>query len=143
MPRKLSSLGAATDDPLEIVARARKEAEKAIRDNDRLGLRQAANKGYLAAASVADVAAMKLGEVQPKGQTARRSVLSNLEDAARLKRGSLLRTFSVAQGVLHSDCFHEDYCPSGKSLLAILDTVEAMADDAVKAYGRLRTRRKK
>jgi hypothetical protein len=138
--RRTTRFGAATDDPSVIARRAIREAEVAIRQGDRLGLRQAANKGYLAASSAADVAAVRLGMNEPEGASGRRVALERLERTARVRRGSLLAPFESARRFLHGDCFHGDDCPSDRAILGLLDGVENLTRDVTTTLGRLRRR---
>jgi len=140
--RKAASFGAITDDPTHIVNVAIREAEQAIRARDGLGIRQAANKGWLAAASVADVAAEKMGQKIPHGAKGRLEVLNDLERAARLRRGSLTATYGTARDILHGGCFHGDVCPSSSELLGHLDAIKEMTVEAKRALSKLPKRKK-
>jgi hypothetical protein len=124
---------AVTDDPIALAVRAKREAQRALRDKDRVGFREAAEKGWLAASAVADVAADRLGMKAPGGSTGRAAVLGELERRARLRRGSLLRSFESARAILHGECFYADKCPSDSAVLGILDDVKAFAEAAQSA----------
>ena len=134
-----SILGAAHDNPRDLIGRAVAEAA-AYKGGDTLSLRRAAETGWLAASAVADVAAKRLGLKPPGGQQKRFEVLERLETQAKLQRGSLTSPFGSARGYLHGDCFHEDKCPVPivkSTLLAVQD----MTLVAEAALNRLRGRR--
>ena len=116
--------GAASDDPGALADRAIREADAAIRRKDDVGFREAAEKGWLAASSSADVAADKLGMKIPGGYSGRKSALGELEDRARLRRGALVGTFEAARAVLHGECFHGAVC-STRGVLGLLDDVKS------------------
>lgn len=136
------ALGAASDDPVAIARRALDEATEAIRSKDALGLRQAANKSYLAVASAADVAAAHMGMKAPGGTSGRRAVLEQLETRAKLKRGRLLVPFESTRAVLHGECFHGDDCPSPRAIMGFIDDAQIMAADTVAALAKLKAKRR-
>ena len=137
--RKRTALGAATDDPHDIIQRAIRVAD-GHHGSDSLPLRQAAEAGWLAASSVADVAARHLGMKAPRGRLSRLAVLHALEDRAGFHRGELVTPFGAAQAHLHSYCFHEDVCPL-PTIKSTLRAVEEMTRVANKALTKLRGRR--
>lgn len=137
-----SSLGAPTDDPLALADRAIMEAESALKQRDTVGFRQAAEIGWLSASATADVVADRMGMPIPGGASGRRVTLENLEDAARLRRGSLVGRFEAARTVLHGECFHNDTC-SERGVLGTLDEVRTLATDATRALGRIRIRKRR
>lgn len=133
--------GAAKDDPGALADRAIKEAESALRRKDSVGFREAAEKGWLAASSSADVAADKLGMNIPGGHRGWRTTLGELEKHARLRRGSLVGTFEAAQSVLHGDCFHGDKC-STLGVLGLLDDVKELTVSTQSAINRVKKYRR-
>jgi hypothetical protein len=138
--RVRSRLGAATDDPAALAKRALIEAERALAAKDPVAFRQAAETGWLAASSSADVAAARLKLPIPGGASGRQAVLTELERRARLRRGALLTTFGAAQEILHGRCFHGDACEPA-SVLGILESVAILATDVTAALGSKRTRK--
>jgi len=88
--------------------------------------------GWLAASSTADVVAAKLGQKVPKGASGRRAVLVDLEDRARLRRGTLIGPFEAARTVLHGECFHGDECDP-RSIDGIINGVQDLATTALRA----------
>lgn len=141
MKRRRNGFEAATDDPVAIANRAIKEAKRAFRERDDLGVRQAANKAWLAASSAADVAAKNMRRKAPGGVAGRKEVLEDLEKLARLKNGTLLNAFSNARLALHGECFHGDSCPSPHELFGMLDAVQKMTREAVAASTSVRVQR--
>ncbi len=142
MKKKSAVFGAITDDPTAIANRAIREAEKAIREDDALGVRQAANKGWLAAASVADVVADRMGQSIPHGATGRLHVLNDLERRTRMRRGTLTAPFGTARQILHGGCFHGAVCPSPGEILGHLDEIKDMTIEAKRAMAKLPKRKK-
>jgi hypothetical protein len=138
--RNKISLGAARDNPAALADRASHEAAAANRRKDTVGLREAAEIGWLAASSTADVAASKMGLKIPKGASGRRAVLTDLEQRAKLGRGTLVTPFEAARTVLHGECFHGDIC-SVESVHGVIDSVSKMAHTAAEATSKLRGRR--
>ena len=132
-----AALGAFKDDPLAMVNAAIAEAEKADdKAKDNLPLRRAAELGWLAASSTADVLAKRMGHAEPKGANGRRAVLKEVETAGRMKRGTLVIRFDAAQGILHGDCFHENdekKCVRER-VLDHLEQVKEMVDLALKDF---------
>jgi len=141
MKKRKNGFEAATDNPVEIAARAIAEAKRAFRERDDLGVRQAANKAWLAASSAADVAAKNMGRKAPGGATGRKDVLEDLEKLARMKNGTLLNAFANARLALHGECFHGDSCPSSHELFGMLDAVQKMTHEAVVASASTRVQR--
>ena len=113
MPKKKTRrvLGAATDNPVALASRAVREAHIAEASSDQDGIRQAAEKTWLAMSSLADVAAARLGRPPPGGAIARRATFRALEQKAKLRSGRITHEFELARTVLHGQCFHGDECP--------------------------------
>lgn len=139
--RQKDGLEALTDDPVAIANRAQREALASIRGRDRLGLRSAAETGWLAASAAGDVAAAGLGRKAPGGSKGRLDALDDLERVARLRPGTLTATFASAQAFLHGQCFHADECGPESAILGTLDEVKAMAQAAKAALRTPRVRR--
>lgn len=137
----MKKLGASTDDPQALIERAVREAKTAIKNKDSVGLRQAAEKGWLAASATADVVAAGMGRKIPGGATGRRQTLEVLERSRGLKRGSLVSRFDTAKEMLHGKCFHADECPRTDTLLVYLEDIKNMSDVALAAL-RKRSRRR-
>lgn len=137
--RKRIRFGAAHDRPGELIDTAIAEA-KAYHGGDSFKLRRAAETGWLAASSAADVAAKRLGERHPKGYDGRHATLEKLEKRAKLRHGSLTAPLLAARGTLHGDCFHDDVC-SPATIRSTLLTVRNLTTDVQDALGRLKGRR--
>lgn len=133
------AFGAASDDPVALADRALEEAAEAIRGSDGVGLREAAEKGWLAACSTADVVAMKLRRGKPKGRKGREDALAALEDCGGLRTGSFGKRFTYAR-VLHGECFHEDDCPPDHVVVELLKDVCEFAKDVLPVAERCRVR---
>lgn len=130
MPKKTKSqrLGATTDDPIKMVELAIQEAETADeKAKDNLPLRRAAELGWLAASSTADVLAKRLNQTEPKGANGRRAVLKEVEDSRRMKRGTLSVKFDAAQEILHGECYHENH-PKKCARDRVLDHLEQVKE---------------
>lgn len=138
--KTVRTLGAATDDPIAIVNRAVRQAHHAEADGDADGLRQAAEMGWLAVSSLADVAAARLGRPAPGGASARREALRALESEARLRRGTFTHSFELARLQLHGECFHGDSCPI--NLVDELESYRAVVTDGMNAVARIRRRKR-
>jgi hypothetical protein len=110
------------DDPGALADRAIREADAALRRKDDVGFREAAEKGWLAASSSANIAADKLGYggADELDDTGRKWALGELEDRARLRRGTLVGTFEAARAVLHGE-----YVCSTRGVLGLLDDVKS------------------
>jgi hypothetical protein len=124
-------IGAITDDPKALVNLALRKARTAIHDDDRFGIREASEVGWLAAAASVDVAADRLGCSAPTGLQSRRKVVADLERSVRLRAGTLLKDFDIAHKILHGACFYGDDCdPSTITgiLEDVRDFVAAMAE---------------
>jgi hypothetical protein len=141
--KKRAGLGAVDDDPVMLASRAIREANKAVRTDDDIGLREAAEKGWLAVSAAADVTAARLGMAQPGGAKSRLLVLRRLEQVAGLRRGLLVNRFELARLMLHGECFHEGKCASEGVVLGVLDDMQNMTQDTVDTLSKLRSRRKK
>lgn len=137
-PKKSKPLGATTDNPRKLIARAIREYDAATnaRRYDQEGARMAAENGWLAISSLADVAAEELGLPIPGGASGRRKTLQALDQ--RVKRGNFLQAYEVARTVLHGECFHEDKCPIHTD--AILDGLKRTIDDGMSALSKRKRR---
>ncbi len=124
--KKKFTLGAASDDPVALANRAIRDMRAAIhtRKRDQANIRQAANLGWLAISSLADVAADKLGRPAPGGASARRQMLLELDKRGRARGGGFLSTFEAARVSLHGECFHADKCQRDELVLALLEDVK-------------------
>lgn len=134
-----SQLGAAHDDPPALIKQAIAEAS-GYHGGDSFKIRRAAETGWLAASSTADVVAKQLGMRQPRGYDGRAAVLRELESRAGMRRGALVIPFQAARGTLHGSCFHEDVCKP-PVIHDVLAGVQTMTADAAKAVSKLRGRR--
>lgn len=121
--RKLKALGAATDNPEEIIDRAIRQAVRSSDKSPRLDLREAAEMGWLAISSLADVLADKVGERNAGGANGRFNVLEAAEKKGGLKKGRLTLPFVAARSALHGDCFHEDRCER-KQIMPVLESIQ-------------------
>jgi len=139
--RSKKQLGAASDDPKALISRAIREYNQATsgKRTDEVGVREAAEKGWLAVSSMADVAADRIGMKEPGGAAGRREAIRGLEQEAKLRRGSILGDFEVARTVLHGECFHGGSCPIhvGDLLEGLQDTIK----HGMTAIGKLKGRR--
>jgi len=111
-----------------MIDQAIEEAESATgKEHDNLPIRRAADTAWLAASSVADIAAAKLGLDPPKGKNGRLSVLEDVEEAYRLRRGVLHAKLNSAHAVLHAACFYENSPDvSKRDVLAAMEEVKEM-----------------
>jgi hypothetical protein len=94
-------------NPAPALRRAARELADARAHGDRLRLREAAEKAYLAACQAADCAAAGLGRSAPRGRRRRLDALEAL-DAKHGTNTELL--FRRVHDRLHATCFHEDVC---------------------------------
>lgn len=140
-PRRPGELGATTDNPMSLASRALREALRAEADGDAVGMRQAAEKGWLAVSSLADLAAERLGRPAPSGASARREALRALETEARLRRGTFVQPFELARRQLHGECFHGDHCPA--NLVEVLEDFHEVVAAGVAAVTQLDLRRRR
>jgi len=135
---KTSSLKGIHDSPKKIANAAVREARAAEGDLD---IRQAAEKGWLAACAAVDVASVALCLPAPQGKDARVRVLHTLERKARLKRNSLIAEFAFVWSVAHGACFYEGRCQTQEVVEAWMERVRdfvADVDDAVRVAARRR-----
>ena len=132
-------LGAATDDPKALIARAIREYDAAR--GDPVGIREAANKGWLAICSLADVAAARFGMQEPGGASGRRVAIKELEKRAKIRRGTVQADFEMSRAILHGECFHADTCPVNTKDL--LEGLSATIDDGMKALDKATKRRRR
>ena len=139
--RRTRQLGAATDDPVALANRAVREAQSAQVASDADGMRQAAEKGWLALSSLADVAAARLGRPAPGGASGRREALRALESEARRRRGTFVYPFELARRQLHGECFHGDSCPA--DLVEALEDYRAVVVDGASAVTQIRRRKRR
>ncbi len=141
MPTKRRSVdfGAVTDDPKKIANAAEREYAEAR--NDGLKRREAAEKAWLAACAVADVAAHRLGMPPPAGRSSRELALEEVERLARLKTRSLLSRFKDVHDVLHGECFYGDACPRDFSVW--IDTAKGLVEDTLTALDACRPKRRR
>lgn len=122
-----AKFGAASDSPIAIARRALREFDTAVDDDDGLGIREAAEKGWLAICAVADVAADRLDIKSASGANGRFKILRELETRSRTNSGDFTGPFDIAHKLLHADCFHEDNYDVGvvkHCLDGILDAAE-------------------
>jgi hypothetical protein len=138
-------LGAITDDPKALANLALRKVKVAIHADDRFGIREASEVGWLAAAAAVDVASARLGCAAPTGLQSRRKVVVDLERSVRLRSGTLLKDFDIAHKILHGACFYGDDCDPS-TIMGILedirDFVAAMGEAVHEAEQRSRRRRR-
>jgi hypothetical protein len=133
-------LGAAGDDPVALANRAAREARRAAQADDEVGVRQAAEKSWLAMSSLADVAADRLGKLPPRGAGARREILAEVEKQAKLHRGALVHEFEFARRILHGDCLHGDECPP--DLVGLVQDYHGVVTRGMAAINKIKRRRR-
>ena len=138
MPRR--RFDAADDDPVALANRALKEVRKAIEEDDDVGIREAAEKGWLAVSAVADVAAAELNLKKPEGRNARQAVLLKLADCAGVRPTVFRPTFTAARDVLHGRCFHDNNFDEAE-VVGLLEDVQDMTEQAMAALRRCKRRR--
>jgi hypothetical protein len=139
MPKKL---GAATDDPVALAKRALRKSHEAEESADDIDAREAANLGWLAVCSLADVASERLGETRGRrGSKGREQVIADLEKEAGIRRGTLGAVFAMAQSVLHGDTFHEDKPLRPAVRTALLEQVLEGMETGMRAIGKIGKRR--
>lgn len=138
---KRDTLGAATDNPVALASRAMREVKQAEQAGDRDGMRQAAEKSWLAICSLADVAADRLGRPAPGGASARMATLRALEQQAKLRRGTYTLAFEAGRRALHGECFHGDECPN--NLTELVEDFHDTVKHGVETINRLVRQKRK
>lgn len=134
---KKSSLGAVTDNPVELIDRAIRKAHQA--KSPSIELREAAELGWLAASSTADVLGDHARERPAHGFNARMKILERVEREQGLKGEPLTRPLAFAKTALHSECFHEDKCDR-KTVELALNDVKKMTEIAARLKSKKRKR---
>lgn len=119
-------LGAVGDDPWAIYARAVQLGNEGLElplksRNRRLRFREAAELGWLACSSMADVVSRHLGLKVPGGFAGRNSVYTKLAAESGMSANKLGRQFVAIQEVLHGECFHGN--TSCEAIPALLDSL--------------------
>jgi hypothetical protein len=137
--KKQKSLGVYTDDPKVILKAAVDEVPKGV-EFTLLKLRQSSEKAWLAACTVADVAAHRLGMPKPGGKIARLAALREVEVCARLSTQSLTARFENVQRNLHGECFHNAECPV--DIGSWFEAVDGLIDDTMAALAKCRLKRR-
>jgi hypothetical protein len=129
--RKNAPLGAASDDPKSMIIRAIEKASNAPEnEKDNLTLRQAAELGWLAASSTADVVTGMKEEPEPGGFNSRLKALTEAAEERGLKPKHVIAKFGAARAVLHGECFHSDRCPRSV-VMATLDEVKDLVHEVL------------
>jgi len=105
------------------------KAKKGEKDNTTL--RQAAEWGWLAAASTADVVAKRLGLKATEGFGGRKDALAALDEESRLKGRFLENTLKLAHEELHGRTFHGNE-RTREDVLSTLAGVEVMVEEALR-----------
>lgn len=127
------------DNPEQMVLAALDQAREAsMEERDREGIRMAAELGWLAASSMADVVAHQLGMGKTRGFIARRKSLEELETKAKIHRDSLTSGFDRAKRTLHGECFHANEIATKSVIIAGLEDVKGLIDLATEALKKVR-----
>lgn len=107
-------------------ARALDEYRAASAVNDRIGIRQAAEKGWLSSVEATKALLRARGRLAPGGTGRQRDELVKLGRANKKAR-DLPRLFALARETLHISCFYDDeFTPA---------TIEAVLEDAGELIG--------
>ncbi len=135
-------LGAVSDKPDELIDRALAQYNAASNDDPHnVDARLAAELGWLALNSFADIVGKRLG--MPAGHSASRRVDALEAIDSRVPRLRSRDTFTAARDELHGQCFYEDMCPTPARTRTLLANIKDVIDDGTRALDNPRTLKKR
>jgi len=124
---KRKKLSAVDDNPMEILKIAQDELKLTSKP---MVVRQVAEKAHLALSSAVEVAIRK-----PIHSTAEETL--GVKTIARwLKDPGVETEFKSLRRILHSDCFHQNKCPTNDKLLMVLGRTESLLERMLRSRKR-------